>query len=35
MTEDRLEFVAGVALLAFVLFALTPSFWGMIAFLGK
>jgi len=35
MTEDILEFVAGVALLAITLFALTPAFWLMIQSLGR
>jgi hypothetical protein len=35
MTEDRFEFVCGLALLAIVMFTLTPSFWGMIVYLGK
>jgi hypothetical protein len=35
MTEDRMEFAAGLALLAIVAFTLTPAFWHLIAFLGK
>jgi hypothetical protein len=35
MSEDRLEFVSGLALLAIVAFSLTPAFWWLIAYLGR
>jgi hypothetical protein len=35
MTEDRLEFLGGLALLAIVAFSLTPAFWWLIAWLGR
>ena len=35
MIDDVVEFVCGLSLLAMAVFALTPAFWGMIAFLGK
>ena len=35
MTEDRLEFVCGLALLAIAMFAMTPAFWWLVAYLGK
>lgn len=35
MTEEHLEFVGGLALLAIVASTLTPAFWHLIAFLGK
>jgi hypothetical protein len=35
MTEDRLEFVAGLALLAIVMFSLTPAFWWLVQWIGR
>jgi hypothetical protein len=35
MTEDRMEFAGFLALMAIVMFSLTPAFWQLIAFLGQ
>jgi hypothetical protein len=33
--EDRMEYVGFALLLGFVVFAMTPSFWSLIVFLGR
>ena len=33
--EDRMEYVGLVLMMAFVVFAMTPSFWSMIVYLGR
>ena len=33
--EDRIEFVGYIVLMGIVVFAMTPSFWSLIVFLGR
>ena len=33
--EDRMEYAGMVLMMAFVVFAMTPSFWSLIVFLGR
>ena len=35
MFDDRLELVGGVALMAIVVFSMTPAFWQLIVWLGR
>lgn len=35
MTEESLEYLGGLTLLAFAVFSMTPTFWNFVAWLGS